>query len=125
MLIGPVAQVVPKYIKLRITIEDNGVGISQQNQQKLFNKYSRVQETQSMNHKGTGLGLMICKQIIEQMGGSVDIESDEGQGTKFHITICLKAIDKVIDKELPIDLTPHNYLTEEFKHMFTLQPQTP
>lgn len=67
-----------KYIKAKITIEDNGAGISKKNQKKLFTDYTRLDEHQSMNAKGTGLGLSICKNIIEQMGGTVSIESEEG-----------------------------------------------
>ena len=44
-----------------------------------------------MNAKGTGLGLSICKNIITQMGGTISIESEEGHGSKFNITMGLKA----------------------------------
>lgn len=54
-----------KYIKMKLTIEDSGIGISKQNQLKLFKNYGRLKEHESMNAKGTGLGLSICKQIIE------------------------------------------------------------
>lgn len=70
-----------------MTIEDNGVGISKENQNKLFQNYSRLDEHQHMNDKGTGLGLSICKNIIEKMGGDVSIESEVGHGTKFHIVV--------------------------------------
>lgn len=40
-----------------------------------------------MNHKGTGLGLSICKNIIQQMGGNVEVQSEEGRGTLFIITL--------------------------------------
>jgi signal transduction histidine kinase len=56
-------------------IEDNGVGISENNKGKLFTDYSRLEEHEDMNAKGTGLGLSICKNIIEQMGGNVEVES--------------------------------------------------
>ena len=85
-----------KYIKLSITIEDNGVGISSENQDKLFTDYSMLDEHQNMNSSGTGLGLSICKQIIEQMGGSIRIESSLGTGTKFHIELGVKAFENVI-----------------------------
>lgn len=55
----------PKFIKVQMTIEDNGVGISQQNIGKLFSNYARLEEHQEMNAKGTGLGLSICKNIVE------------------------------------------------------------
>jgi signal transduction histidine kinase len=48
-----------------------------------------------MNSKGTGLGLSICKNIIEKMGGSVSVESKINEGSRFKITLNLKAIDKI------------------------------
>ena len=89
--IGSVTDVVHKYFKLLVTVEDNGVGISKDNQAKLFQDFAKLHEHKHMNLAGTGLGLSICKNIIEQMGGSVVVESEEGVGTKFKITIGLKA----------------------------------
>lgn len=67
-----------KYIKILLAIEDTGVGIQQKNLEKLFGTYQRLNEHQSMNAKGTGLGLSICKSLIEQMGGSINVESEVG-----------------------------------------------
>lgn len=64
-----------KYIKLQMTFEDNGVGISEENLHKVFADYTRLQEHSKMNFKGTGLGLGICKNLIEKMGGQVEIDS--------------------------------------------------
>jgi signal transduction histidine kinase len=47
-----------------------------------------------MNHKGTGLGLFICKKLIIKMGGSVEVESKLGYGSRFIVTLQLKAKDK-------------------------------
>ena len=93
---------VTKYIKMRMSIEDNGVGISAENQKKLFTDYTRLEEHQSMNAKGTGLGLSICKKIIEQMGGTVTIESEIGIGTKFNITQQIKVIEKQTNLQSPV-----------------------
>ena len=65
-------------IKLKLVIEDNGVGIKKENLGKIFKDYSRLDEHQGMNAKGTGLGMSICKRIIEQMGGKCAIDSTEG-----------------------------------------------
>jgi K+-sensing histidine kinase KdpD len=50
-----------------------------------------------MNAKGTGLGMNICKRIIEQMGGKCAIESEEGQGTEVTIDMQLKATDLLVE----------------------------
>lgn len=94
--LGNTSVEVTKYIKMRMTIEDNGVGIAEQNLNKLFTDYSCLKEHSKLNAKGTGLGLSICKNIIEQMGGSVEVESTLGVGTKFHITNQMKVIDKPV-----------------------------
>ena len=63
------------------------MGISAENQSKLFHNFSKLADTQGVNKQGTGLGLSICKHIIEKMGGKVKIESEEGKGTTFVITM--------------------------------------
>lgn len=70
---------------MKIVIEDNGVGIKKENLGKILQDYSRLDEHESMNAKGTGLGMNICKRIIEQMGGKCSINSIEGQGTEVTI----------------------------------------
>ena len=72
---------------MQIIVEDNGVGIKKENVGKLFMDYSKLNEHKKMNQKGTGLGLSICKNIINQMGGDVNVESEEGEGSKFIITL--------------------------------------
>lgn len=56
---------VTKFIKLNLVIEDNGVGIKKENLNKIFMDYSRLDEHKKMNAKGTGLGMSICKRIVE------------------------------------------------------------
>lgn len=77
-----------------MVIEDNGVGISKENVGMLFKDYSRLQEHENMNAKGTGLGMSICKKIVTQMGGNVYAESELGKGTKINVEFGVKAIDK-------------------------------
>jgi two-component system sensor histidine kinase/response regulator len=116
---------------MKMTIEDNGVGISKDNQSKLFSEFTKLKEHSNMNAKGTGLGLSICKNIIEQMGGNVVIQSEEGQGTKFHITIGLKA-DELVSRQSKLNLlktveTKRKLMldyTLEFKRKFRYDLQT-
>jgi signal transduction histidine kinase len=79
---------------LQIIVEDNGVGISEENIKKLFKDYSRLNEHQDMNAQGTGLGLSISKKLVENMSGSVQVKSKIGIGTRFITTLRLKAMDR-------------------------------
>jgi two-component system, sensor histidine kinase and response regulator len=77
-------------ITLKITVADSGIGISPEQQQKLFNAYNQADNTISKKFGGTGLGLVISKQIIELMHGTIWIESELGKGAKFIFTINVK-----------------------------------
>lgn len=68
-----------------ITITDNGIGIKSEDQDKIFKMFSRVGETQK--YKGTGIGLAICKRIIDQSGGNIWLTSALGEGSVFHLEI--------------------------------------
>lgn len=71
--------------KIYIEIEDNGKGIPKEDLDKLFDRYYRGTDT-GESHKGSGLGLSIAKQIIELHGGTIEVESTQGVGTKFIVT---------------------------------------
>jgi len=68
-----------------LTFTDNGIGIKAEDQGKVFGMFKRVGETQK--YKGTGIGLAICKRIIEQSGGKIWLTSTLGEGTIFHLKI--------------------------------------
>lgn len=70
-------------------IKDTGVGISKENQKKLFEKFFRAKEKGTEEIQGTGLGLWIVKQLIEKMNGKIWVESEEGKGSTFSFSLPL------------------------------------
>jgi signal transduction histidine kinase len=72
---------------VEITVTDNGIGISEENLEKLFRIDTPVSTMGTENEKGTGLGLLLCKEFIEKHGGKIRAESTEGKGSKFIFTL--------------------------------------
>jgi len=70
-----------------ITVQDNGVGMADDVLKILFDKTAPYTTRGTANEKGTGLGLILCKEFVEKNGGRIDVESVEGQGSKFSFTI--------------------------------------
>ena len=70
-----------------ITVQDSGVGISEQDQQKLFRTDVSHSTPGTNNEKGTGLGLLLCKQFIEKHHGEINVTSEAGQGSRFSISL--------------------------------------
>lgn len=68
---------------VRVTVADTGVGISPDDQTKIFDRFYQV----SNKSGGAGLGLAICKQLIELQGGSISVESELGRGSRFHFNL--------------------------------------
>lgn len=71
----------------RICIEDNGIGIGEGEQERIFERFYRVTKSRNKEIDGTGLGLAIVKHIILSMGGDIGLESVLGQGSKFKISL--------------------------------------
>jgi signal transduction histidine kinase len=76
--------------KLRISVEDNGVGISPTDQARLFEKFYRVHNLEIGEEEGSGLGLAIVKSIVEQHGGRVFVESRLGVGSTFTVELPIR-----------------------------------
>ncbi len=74
-------------IELFFMVTDSGIGIAKENQDKLFKSFSQTDASISRKYGGTGLGLNICKQLVELMGGSIHVESELGKGTIFSFNI--------------------------------------
>ncbi|MEL7532087.1 MAG: ATP-binding protein, partial [Bacteroidota bacterium] len=76
--------------KWQFSISDNGRGIPKQFQDKIFNLFEKLHNGHDI--KGSGIGLALCKRIVEQHGGEIWLESSEGVGTTFFFTIPQKKI---------------------------------
>ena len=74
-------------IELFCIVLDTGIGIAKADQDKLFQSFSQVDASISRKYGGTGLGLNICKQLVELMGGKIDVKSEKGKGTMFSFYI--------------------------------------
>jgi len=69
--------------KVKVDITDTGIGISKEDQEKIFKEFFRAPNAKEMIREGTGLGLPIIKRIAEDYGGTIQVESELGKGSKF------------------------------------------
>jgi signal transduction histidine kinase/CheY-like chemotaxis protein len=76
---------------IRVWVQDSGEGIPREEIGELFQKYRQGGNANSSNHKGTGLGLVICKMIVEAHGGTIWADSQEGQGSIFSFSLPVAA----------------------------------
>lgn len=87
--------------RLLVEIEDSGPGIPADKLDSIFEKFTQVDNTSTRRHEGTGLGLTICKQLVEKMGGKISVESTLGVGSTFSLTLELPSPDGDV-REAPI-----------------------
>ncbi|MDB9315791.1 ATP-binding protein [Spirulina sp. CS-785/01] len=90
----------PQQVRLSFTVEDTGVGMTSEQQQKIFNPFEQVGDSDK-KAEGTGLGLSISQKIIEMMGGTIQVESQLGVGSVFSFSIeCPLSNDWIIKNSL-------------------------
>lgn len=85
--------------EIQFAVKDTGVGIPSNRINRLFKAFSQVNSSITRKYGGTGLGLVICKQLSELMGGKIWVESEENQGSTFYFTITARVIETLLKQE--------------------------
>ena len=90
------------FVRTHFRVIDNGIGMSPQFQEKIWDNFTRADSDEVRHIMGTGLGMAITKKIIDLMGGSIELKSELGKGSDFHMILDLKKADiKEEDMKLP------------------------
>jgi len=68
-------------------VSDTGIGIKNEDLDKLFKPFRQIDTGLTRQYEGTGLGLAICKRLVEKLGGNITVKSEWGKGSKFQFTL--------------------------------------
>lgn len=104
---------------LYIVVEDRGIGISEEAQEKIFKPFQQADNSTTRKYGGTGLGLSIVLNLVEQMGGDINLTSKEGEGSKFEIKLPVKEVSYIeesfVEEEISQKLSGHILIAEDNK----------
>lgn len=92
----------PLAVGLRLCVRDTGIGISDQQQRELFTPFTQASAGSATEYGGSGLGLSICRQLVELMGGSISLHSVLGEGTEVEVTLMLEPVQQKQERSTPV-----------------------
>jgi PAS domain S-box-containing protein len=95
-------------IAIRFSVQDTGIGIPQDRQDAIFDRFTQADNSTTRRYGGTGLGLAICKQLVDAMGGKIGLASIENQGSTFWFVITFKKQLEDITEPLPEHVSLRN-----------------
>ncbi|MFQ9393111.1 MAG: sensor histidine kinase [Lachnospiraceae bacterium] len=84
----------PGYMSVRTRVSDTGIGMSQDYQTKIFEAFTREQNTTKSKIAGTGLGMSIVRKYVDLLGGTIEVESEPGKGSTFTVTLKHRIADE-------------------------------
>ena len=91
-----------EHIRVHLRVKDTGIGMSAEFKKHIFESFSREDSSRVQKTEGAGLGMAITKYIVDALGGTIEVESELGAGTEFHVTLDLeKALVQEADMTLP------------------------
>ena len=90
------------WVRIHLMVKDNGIGMSEEFSRKILDSFTREDSARVQKIQGTGLGMAITKYIVDAMGGTIDVKSEHGKGTEFHVELELeRAVVQEEDMILP------------------------
>lgn len=112
-------------VALLFQIQDTGIGISEDNLDNVFKAFNQVGTTRDSNNRGTGLGLVIAAQLVENMGGKIGIKSHPGHGTTFYFTLKFPVCDPEtqILQEKSFTVSPRQIASYDALHILLVEDE--
>ncbi len=91
-------QLTKQLARFRFIVADNGYGMSEEYQQKIFQAFTREEDSVTNKIQGTGLGMAITKNLLDLMGGTISLESEKGKGSTFTVNLELQVSERALDQ---------------------------